>query len=127
MWAGFDKIYPGLHPWMHPGIWFKSLASCLGINLERVRDYNMEHIHTPASQCPVCKKNLDAASATVNRGPRPGDFSICLYCQAWLRYNDDLSLRLLNEEDIKKIPKGMAEIDHALYEFKASKMKVEVQ
>lgn len=56
----------------------------------------------PPTKCPVCTKVLDAATSTTgNHKPGPGDVTICIYCQTWLRFTDDLGLRLFRQDDFK--------------------------
>lgn len=46
----------------------------------------------PNSPCPVCGKKLDAASESTGAPVKPveGDFSVCLYCGALLRFGAHL-------------------------------------
>ena len=50
------------------------------------------------SNCPVCDAVLDSVTDITNkneRGPRPGDYSICFYCGTILQFDDKLVLRLV--------------------------------
>ena len=48
---------------------------------------------TPAQFCPACFSLLSAASSLKNDVvPAPGDFSICVYCAAVLRFDDGMML-----------------------------------
>jgi len=58
----------------------------------------------PAVGCPVCGKQLDRARAISTRGPKPGDLSLCIYCTAVLRFNNDLTLRECTDEEFKGFP-----------------------
>ena len=55
--------------------------------------------HTRKDHCPNCDKVLDAVSGVLpgNKArdprPRPGDFSVCAYCQYLMIFGDDLKLR----------------------------------
>ena len=55
-----------------------------------------------AGECPECLERLDAATSTGldPRGPRPGDFTICAFCGAKLRYTDALELRPVTEDEL---------------------------
>lgn len=66
---------------------------------------------TPASECPECGKKLDAATGVqADQAPRPGDVSICIYCRTWLRFTDDLTLRIMTKEDLEEMPLDVLEI-----------------
>lgn len=60
----------------------------------------------PAVNCPKCGKKIDAVqSATKDyEAPRPGDFSICVYCLEFLvfaKVKGKLTLESIKLEDIK--------------------------
>ena len=38
------------------------------------------------------------------RGPNPNDFTVCIYCGTWYRFNEDLSLRLISDAEYESIP-----------------------
>jgi len=62
---------------------------------------------TPVNRCPRCNEKLDAASAlTEDVAVEPGDISMCMYCQAFLVFKDDLTLRLSTDEDMANLPIG---------------------
>jgi hypothetical protein len=52
---------------------------------------------------PCCGKEIDAVTG-IGEGkrdtPNPGDFTICLYCGAWLRFTTELQVRRFEAEDI---------------------------
>lgn len=51
--------------------------------------------------CPYCNKKLDACSnMTGEDGPDDGDFTLCLYCAAVLRFNNDLTIRPATRDDM---------------------------
>ena len=50
--------------------------------------------------CPVCNKKLDAASHEGSAIPTPGDYSVCVKGKTWLRFTEELSLRVVTQEDI---------------------------
>jgi hypothetical protein len=54
---------------------------------------------TADSKCPACGHAFSAASNTLNseRGPRPGDWSICIGCGAVLAFDKRLRPRALTE------------------------------
>lgn len=67
--------------------------------------------NAPPTPCPICKKVLDAATCMEGEHkPSPGDVSICLYCQTWLRFTDDLGLRLFIEDDFKDFTKEQVKL-----------------
>jgi hypothetical protein len=50
-------------------------------------------IRMPETNCPSCKKILDAATPMEEGAtPSPGDVSVCCYCHAVLQYSDDMRL-----------------------------------
>lgn len=60
---------------------------------------------TPVNRCPRCNEKLDAASAlTEDAVPKPGDISMCMYCQAFLVFKSDLTLRLSTDDDMADLP-----------------------
>ena len=66
---------------------------------------------TPEHACPSCRRLLDAASEVGAKAvPQPGDLSICLYCKAWLVFNADMSLRLIEQEDIETLPEDLVNL-----------------
>lgn len=56
---------------------------------------------TPPSPCPNCGRVMDRAlECQKGRGPKPGDITICFYCQHLMAYGDNLTLRDLNDAEI---------------------------
>jgi len=56
--------------------------------------------------CPNCDHKLDASTdpnGSDDSLPVAGDVSICMYCCAVIRYQDDLSLKEIDENDIAEI------------------------
>jgi len=37
------------------------------------------------------------------RAPKPGDFTVCVYCQTWLRFTTDLVLREATDQDVAQL------------------------
>jgi hypothetical protein len=63
--------------------------------------------HTPPARCPRCLEQLDAAGPHDPRWkapPRPGDFTVCLYCASVLRYTETMGLVRLTPADIARLP-----------------------
>jgi hypothetical protein len=54
--------------------------------------------------CPKCGYNLSAATSDVGATPEPGDYSICIECYAFLRFDDNLKLIALTEEELDELP-----------------------
>lgn len=53
--------------------------------------------------CPSCNHKLDATTDPTGEEdslPLTGDVSICLYCCAIVQYQDDLSLKEINEIEL---------------------------
>ena len=68
----------------------------------KIRDTAYE---LPRSVCPKCGHEMDRATGVslddeVVPKPEPGDSTICISCGEWLKFNGDLSLSRLTEEDI---------------------------
>jgi hypothetical protein len=60
---------------------------------------------TPECNCPKCGTLIDAASSM--RGdeiPVEGDVSICNVCAARLVFNEDLTVRLMTQEEYYAMP-----------------------
>ena len=53
------------------------------------------------SSCPKCRKELDRASAHTDHSvaPKPGDFSVCMYCATPLIFGRDMALRRLTRRE----------------------------
>jgi hypothetical protein len=62
---------------------------------------------TPPSFCPVCHRSLDAAFAVPKESvqPKDGDYSVCAYCGAMLRFSGDLSLRIAADSELEDVKK----------------------
>ena len=66
----------------------------------------------PLTRCPSCDKKLDAVTK-VGRSTRmvPNeDFTICSYCAAWLRFEADMSLREVTQEDLKELTENQIKV-----------------
>ena len=60
----------------------------------------------PPDYCPQCKRTIDAhASGNPNKedAPKADDITICMYCAALCRYDEDMRLELLSEEKKQEI------------------------
>jgi len=55
----------------------------------------------PPAACPRCGKVMDAATNLMDKtAPQGGDFSVCIYCAAVLRFTDDLDLRKATGDEL---------------------------
>lgn len=54
----------------------------------------------PEQKCPTCGTKLDAAASPDGATPNAGDFTICVECGEWMRFNDDLTLRSFTKKDV---------------------------
>lgn len=58
----------------------------------------------PLGACPICGHALDAASAigatAIYAEPRAGDLNVCIECGGWLKFDGELRLLRLDEQDI---------------------------
>lgn len=50
--------------------------------------------------CPNCGTPLNAAANFDGKQPKPGDYSICVECVAFLQYGDTLKHTLLTMDDL---------------------------
>ena len=78
--------------------------------------------HTEASKCPECGKSLDtheSVDLVDQRAPEKDDLSVCIKCASWNMFNEDLSLRVMTEEDINQIdPETIAHMQRFSDEIK---------
>ena len=59
------------------------------------------------NKCPNCGEQLDGATCIFdNATPSAGDLSVCIKCLYWLRFNHDLTLRSMSQEDIDGLEPG---------------------
>jgi hypothetical protein len=63
----------------------------------------------PGVRCPQCGELADAYTSMCNpdHTPDEGDVSMCWSCGQILRFNGDLSLRKITEDELRAIPAGM--------------------
>lgn len=52
-------------------------------------------------RCTACRRPLDAATAIEH--DRPNDFTICAGCGQLLRFNDDLSVRAIDDRELREL------------------------
>lgn len=61
----------------------------------------------PECACPTCGHAFNDAtgfgSTAEHEQPEPGDISICIACASFLRFNDDLSLRMMTEPEVGEL------------------------
>lgn len=65
----------------------------------------MKHVKVPPSNCPVCGARQDAATnLTQQEGPKPGDLTVCLYCQTVCRFaGEEMQLVVVGQEELEKL------------------------
>lgn len=69
----------------------------------------------PESACPECGKELSAATFPSGKtAPSPGDFSVCAYCAAVLRFDDTLHLHATTLAERQAAPERIVEIVRAV-------------
>lgn len=62
-------------------------------------------VNETAPECPSCKKAMAICVGTENRDPKDGDYSICVYCSAIIRFSDPpYRLRELTPEEFVNLP-----------------------
>lgn len=59
-----------------------------------------------ATACPICDVKLNATNQIDNMPvmPKPGDYSMCMYCRTILRFNDNYKLKAITVDDLKDLP-----------------------
>lgn len=58
----------------------------------------------PDARCPACQKTLDAATSTHGkRGPKEGDYSVCMYCGNLNIFLPDLTVRSATEQEMDSL------------------------
>jgi len=61
--------------------------------------------------CPVCGHAIDSATGVVGSGkPRPGLYSVCFYCFAALRFDEQMQLTHVPQD---QVPNDVSEIQDA--------------
>lgn len=77
---------------------------------------------TEKSKCPQCGYTLDAHDSmdpVDQRAPEKDDISICIKCASYNMFNEDLTLRVMTEEDINQIhPETLAHMQRFSDEIK---------
>jgi hypothetical protein len=69
----------------------------------------------PACPCPHCKRMLDRASDPQSAAsPRPGDFSLCVYCGAVLRFTETMLLRATTLRERSDAPPKLVKYAQAI-------------
>lgn len=74
----------------------------------------------PETKCPECKKKLTAASACDGSevSIAPGDYTICMYCTAYLEYTKK-GYKHLHEDEIEpEFINQLKKYRHLLIKFK---------
>jgi hypothetical protein len=55
----------------------------------------------PPSPCPKCTTVLDGAGDPLGRNaPKPGDFTVCLFCAEVLQYDRQMQLQIATRQEI---------------------------
>lgn len=75
-------------------------------------------MRTRKTNCPGCKKKLDAATClhiisedpTRRNDPEPGDYSVCAYCGQPMRFTKGLRLRAVDRLHLTKLCKRNAQL-----------------
>lgn len=73
----------------------------------------------PVSHCPACGYKLDTATAAVTKDcrPAPDDVSLCLECGEILIFNEDMTLRRADLNDLLDMPKRQMRVLTAAQEL----------
>lgn len=71
----------------------------------RADNFRNSQSEAPIQKCPQCNRYLDKLRAVDGPyiKPWPGDYKICLYCEAILEFNDKLELIFVRKSTLRKI------------------------
>jgi hypothetical protein len=72
----------------------------------------MKRIRVPRHKCPWCDVDLDGVFGPDDTPPKPGDLTVCIYCQGVAQFGDDLTLEQPRDCTIEEV----AQILRLLYE-----------
>ena len=63
-------------------------------------------VKTKLNHCPNCNTKLNGAKDVngTDNPPKPDDYSLCIKCVTILQFTEDLSLRQVSDEEMKKLP-----------------------
>lgn len=77
----------------------------------------MKQTKLKPNACPRCQHVFDRASSVFeSRRPSPGDLSICIECEAFLRFGEALELIALTDADVAALPADVLnQLAHAAY------------
>lgn len=78
--------------------------------MKRMR--NDDSARLPEAHCPVCNALLNSARDALGDEPAPveGDLSVCAYCTSFLVFMEDMSLKLLTDEETLDLPKELVDV-----------------
>ncbi len=64
---------------------------------------------TPPNLCAHCGEMIDCTSEAFHgeAEPGPGDVTLCVYCGGLLRFKDDMTVRMLVQEDLEDFDDAM--------------------
>jgi hypothetical protein len=63
------------------------------------------------TRCPWCEYRIDGATDLADeRGPEPGDLSICIACASLLKFDQDLTPQKVSEDERRQIMKDDPEL-----------------
>lgn len=56
-------------------------------------------------KCPACWLELTASTDVLGqKAPKTGDLTVCVGCLTWLIFNNDLTTRRMNQEELDNLP-----------------------
>jgi hypothetical protein len=91
----------------------------------KARETEKEVYHYEPRPCPDCGYKMDSATTTIRdgRGPRAGDFTVCLECAAALVFTADMGLRAATLEETSKAPVELMNAVKAVSEMALGRRK----
>lgn len=58
----------------------------------------------PGRHCPVCRAEIDGQTSVAGQfTPKPGDVTVCLYCQSILIFTEDLQTRIASYDEMLQL------------------------
>lgn len=82
----------------------------------------MSETRLPSGPCPECKKLLSAAFTPGRATPAPGDATVCFYCGALCKFDQELRVAPLSELELARMApatrRELLEIQGTVYQVR---------
>ena len=63
----------------------------------------MRNYRCPDGKCPICKDKVTGVASDDGQKPIEGDLSVCANCGGYLIFQNDLTVRALDKEQLRRI------------------------